>query len=435
MSGIVILHPFEEKDLAKDLAELLQSMSDGSIRVQLLSELVVESNVTEPQAWKSILVTELSKATHVIIVLTPRCREALYIWWMYGLVWGLENIVKSYSIGFGARQVEFEDILIADELFDGLDQKSVECICNDILSWYDTEHFSEMDRKRYLAVYSDSVRVHVPPKLSAEKRQTIWMKRFENCSMSGRLDSLHSLVPEMYRDAEDNDQEVSFEVHYVLSEMLTESGNYLLAAREADYVLEQVPGDLTMIHRRIMIHLHLHEFTEAKEKLNSVLASDWTLRNNPEFAGLEGRLYSEIFESDSSNIDALDFAIKAYKRAYNKHPENYYVGGNIAILLMMQGRVRAARNQARRVNQVCKSLQQRNQVSFWNDFTEGAMQIILANLNLALEAYARGLTREPPPSPRQIDAAIARGVDRLAPLISEDNQLLDRAKEMLNSFH
>ena len=106
---------------------------------------------------------------------------------------------------------------------------------------------------------------------------------------------------------------------------------------EAEFALQFAPNDVTLLHRKGLALARRNDVGLAREVVSKIYAIDPELQNNPEVAGLEGRIFRTLWKSGGDTRD-LDSAIDAYKRAYDQDRLQYYPGINAAELFLFRKR-------------------------------------------------------------------------------------------------
>ena len=188
-----------------------------------------------------------------------------------------------------------------------------------------------------------------------------------------------------------------------------------------------------LLHRKILALIGAHNLLGAEKLINDITSRNKDLRVNPDIAALEGRIHREIWEQTDERAQ-LDAAFAAYYRAYQADTTQYYPAINAAELALFKGDTQVANQLFQAVLGLCHKELQRQNVTYWVDFTYGAAYLGLGEVDTAVVAYAQGLKRNPAPSPRDQEFA-ARGAIRMASAKRLPLNAVDEVKKLLGSGH
>jgi len=233
----------------------------------------------------------------------------------------------------------------------------------------------------------------------------------------------------MYASLEKPFHPVEPAIHELLSRILLEQREYKLAIEEVDYALKLINDDVQLLHRKALALVELHNLLEAEDLVKRIISLNEELKLNSEIASLQGRIHRSRWAL-THEIPALDAAIDAYRRAYEADRTQYYPGINAAELALTKGDAKLAEQILQEVLTTCKQLQARPVVSYWVDFTLGAVYLGLGNVDGAIAEYTKGLNRVPAPPPRVRESA-AKGAYRMATAKKLPGDIDEKIQEIL----
>jgi predicted Zn-dependent protease len=82
----------------------------------------------------------------------------------------------------------------------------------------------------------------------------------------------------------------------------------------------------------------------------------------------------------------------------------------------------------------CQQLQKQQEASYWLDFTLGEIYFGLGNGDMALAMYRAGLTRTPPPQPRERESAL-NGALRMIDQKKLSAEIQNRVRRLFSLDH
>jgi tetratricopeptide (TPR) repeat protein len=175
--------------------------------------------------------------------------------------------------------------------------------------------------------------------------------------------------------------------------------------------------------------VHLHDLNAALNTVQALFKQEPSLASNPELAGLEGRIYREIYGS-TNNSDDLTKARAAYRRAAEANPSDYYCAVNAASLALLARDEQDTKMLLERALNAARQAQSRRPASYWADFSVGEILIGQGDIEGALAEYRRGIERQPASPPRDREAALG-GVRRMAKLRNLSEETLQQIEALL----
>jgi tetratricopeptide (TPR) repeat protein len=257
----------------------------------------------------------------------------------------------------------------------------------------------------------------------------IWRTRFEELIRSGREAEVLAKRQAMYASFGAPFQPVDPTLHELLSKILLDQKHYQEAIEEVDHALKLVGDDVDLLHRKALALVELQNLPEAEALIERIVNLRHDLRDNPEIASLEGRIHRQRWMVTGEQKD-LDRAYEAYLRAYQADPSQYYPGINAAGLALRRGDTRQAEHLLRYVLDTCRTLQARDVVPYWVDFTAGEAQLGLGDVPAALVDYERGVARSPRPPPRDRSSALG-GARRMIEAKGLQQSVADEIRRVL----
>ncbi|MCK4260769.1 MAG: DUF4071 domain-containing protein [Halanaerobiales bacterium] len=379
MVKVFISHSHEEKDLALAWQTLLDHISQGAIEVWLSSDTKPTGGMKIGGEWRDTIYNKLEKADYILAIISPRSIDRPWILWECGVASGTDKERGIIPIVFSMPLSDFDGPLSTYQSYAGEEETKIIEICERLLV-----EAGLSPKKQYwqpiIDSYLSSIRLHRPPRNASPTAVSLWVRRIENYINSGRVSELHTLADSMYASL-GSEKAIDAQVHNLLSITFLEEKQYELALKEAKKALALLPDDLNLLHRKILVLLEMREHNQAKDNLDYIYGQFGEARYLPEIAGLEGRLYRELYELTGKE-EELDNSINAYQIAYEKDPLNYYCGVNVVNLKLLKGEHDGAKEMANKV------------------------------LDEASKFYLKGTKRLPSPKPRHKESAL-KGIQRV----------------------
>lgn len=164
-----------------------------------------------------------------------------------------------------------------------------------------------------------------------------WCERLDALRRTGRyteVEHVHrALLLAIGPAAHDTDQvPVDLRLHRRLGELYLDAGRGSEAAVQFDLALRLFSRDIYLMHKLALAQLQAHDRGRALATLKRIEELDRTaVFENPEIAGLKGRLYREEWQATSNESD-LRTARDAYQAALTHSPDSYYMANNVGEL-------------------------------------------------------------------------------------------------------
>lgn len=410
--SLLISHAHDERPLAEAWKKLLEIISMGAIKPWFSSDTNPEGGMQIGQEWREDLRQRIAGCDFVLAILSPKTRDRPWILWECGMANGADRERGIIPVVYSMRPEGLANPLSSFQAYPGDRRERVEEVCSRLLTEAGFSLLAPDLWRAPLDAYESAIAAHRPRRAQRTEDMALWRNRVDELVQSGRRDEVPALRERMYATFGEGFHPVAAQLHDALSKVMLDLGHFADARAEANFALQVVGDDVDLLHRRALAEAGDHQLGEALATLQQLYSINASLRNNPEIAGLEGRIYRQRYRSSGDRRD-LDAASDAYSRAFDAHPTSYYAGVNSASLLLHAGEVERAESMYRRVLEVVDEVRSRPPVSYWADFTAGECRLGLGDVESALEDYRSGIMRNPQPAKRDRDSA-AGGVIRIA---------------------
>jgi len=426
MLKVFISHSHEEKDIAIAWQELLEHISQGAIEVWLSSDTKVSGGMRIGAEWRENIYDRLTESDFVIAVLSPRSIERPWILWETGVASGTNKERGLIPVIYSMPLSDFSGPLASYQAYSGEDEIKIIEICERLMT---EAHLKP--RPEYwgpiIENYIGVVKLHRPPRRAGASAINVWLRRIESYVNTGRSYELPSIVDSMYSSLGSRNS-IDEQIHELLSKVFLEDRNFDYALTEVEKALNLLPDDLGLLHRKTLVLLETKQYQRAKESIDMIHREFPEAKYLPEVAGLEGRLYRQLYECTGEK-DNLEQSIIAYETAYQKNRYSYYCGVNAVVLKYINGSVSESKILCEDVLSVCTEIQKHGKDSFWLDFTIGELKLILGDVEEAIIAYKSGLSREPKPKARHLESAFT-AIQRVFDYTELNKENLVRFKEL-----
>jgi tetratricopeptide (TPR) repeat protein len=419
---ILISHAYDEKELAEAWKKLLETTSSHAIEVWFSSDLQATGGVPPGEDWRRDLDHRLAESNFVLAIQTPSSASRSWIMWECGIAHGIYSTQTAtprshppaappdrqehgvipivYAMGRG----DLANPLTTYQIYEGEDPDQVRQVCEYLLreAGLQPEAFVF---KGPLVAYFRKIQAFHPRKMITAQEMQMWRERFEQLIRVGRTHEIVALRQMMYASFPLPFKPIDLILHDLLSDVLLKQQKYSEARQEVEYALKLASSDIHLLHRQVLILAEQRDFASAEAALQRILLSHPELRLNLELGSLYGRLQRQFWEL-TGVAGRLDEAIQAYLDVYEADKGQYFPGINAAELLLSRGEAQHAEEILQELLATCQRLQDQQEASYWLDFTLGEIHFGLGNNDLALTMYQIGLTRTPPPQPRERESAL-----------------------------
>jgi tetratricopeptide (TPR) repeat protein len=406
--SVFISHAHDEKILAEAWQKLLRGISGGLMDVWLSSDSSPTGGIPLGGPWREAVYERLRPAKFIIAIVSPKSLERPWILWECGVASGVNKERGIVPVVHKMAVSDLSGPLSAYQAYSGDDRNKVKEVCTRFLRetgvFFDTGIFDFcVDR------YITEIASFIPARSVSPRVFELWTNRFQDLIARGRVNELPHLTDQFYL-AIGGKRPVDVMIHELLSRAFVDGELYETALEEVDFALSLLPDDAILLHRKGLILISQNNYGDVESLLNLTYETHPELRNWPELAGLEGRLYRER-HAIANNQNSLLKAIAAYTRAFETNPTETYPGGQAIVLAVMAGDDLTKDRLMPQVFELCKQRSSKPDGSYWADFQLGELYIIKDDLNQAFSSYQKGLQRNPKPS--QFDCKSARsGLER-----------------------
>ncbi len=409
--NVLISHAHDEQKLAGAWKELLESISAGTIAVWYSSDMDSGGGMPVGKEWRDALYQRLEQSQFVIAIQTPLSAGRPWVMWECGVASGVMRERGLIPVVYGMGKGDLASPLAAFEIYQGEDGEQVRRVCNQLAAAANLQ-VRPATLDLFVPSYLKSLELVTPRKNPTAEEFALWRNRFEDLVRLGREGELLIHRQMMYAAFGGKPRRLELALHDMLSGMLLQQSKHPECLEEVEFALTFATGDVALLHRKGLALARQNDLRQAENVVKAIYDIEPQLRNNPEIAGLEGRIYRSLWKAGGAEAD-LDQAIESYRRAYEADPMQYYPGINAAELLLFKKKQDEAQTILRAVLVTCRDLQKRPVVSYWTDFTAAQAEIGNGDLNAAEAEYSAALKRVPQPSNSDKKTA-ADGLRRMA---------------------
>lgn len=427
--NVLVSHAHDEKALAGAWKTLLESTSSGAVETWFSSDSHPDGGIDIGTEWRSQLYERLAACDFVLAIQTPLSAGRPWIMWECGVASGIDRVRGIIPVVFSLGRGDLANPLKSYQVYQGEDEGDVRETCvrlAEAAGLNPPGHIYDEPIRAYL----ETITLHRPRKPLRGEQLDLWGTRFEELVRSGRVEEVPGLRQTMYASFGRPFTPVDPTVHELLSKILLEQRQYAAAIEEIDYALSLVDNDVILLHRKALALTEQQNLLAAAALVEQILQTHDELRDNPELASLEGRIYRERWQLNHETED-LDRAVQAYRRACEADPTQYYPCINAASLALTKKDTGTAAGLFGAVLERCQILQERPVISYWVDFSAGEARLGLGDIAGAKDDYQRGLARVPPPPPRNIQSAL-KGIRRMIEAAGHPGELIDEFEQILN---
>ena len=425
---VLISHAHDEKAYADAWKNLLNTVSAGGIEVWFSSDVAPSGGMEIGKEWREQLYQRLGESDFIIAIQTPTSSGRPWIMWECGAASGINKERGLIPVVFGMGRGDLANPLTSYQVYQGEERNQVLEICGRLFKTAQLqvhEPFFDMAFTQYLT----SVKLHPPRKPIPAEQMTLWRTRFQELISSGRHGEILAKRQAMYATLPQPFNPVEPTVHELLSRVLLDQRHYDEAIQEVDYALSLLGDDIDLLHRKALALAEKKDLSQAESIIAKIFQEHQELRHNSELASLEGRINRDRWEIDKEE-KYLNQAFDAYLRAYRADQTQYYPGINAGSLALAKKDVDMANTIFADVLKTCDALRQRQDVSYWVDFTAGDALLGMGRVQEAMDSYRKGLDRKPQPPPRDQSSA-HRGALRMAGYKGLDDDVIQELNRVL----
>jgi tetratricopeptide (TPR) repeat protein len=432
---ILISHAHTERALAEAWKKLLHATSFGTILPWYSSDSKSEGGMVIGEEWREQLRERITKCDYVIALLSPQTRDRPWILWECGVANGTASGRDAQQRGVIIPVLhtmtagELTNPLSSFQVYSADKRDDVVQICTRLAVRAGLPEPQPALWEPLIDQFASAVAAHRPRRARRPEEMVMWRGRVEQHIQSGRLSEVPQLRSAMYASFGKPFEPQDAMLHDLLSRAMLDCKCYGEAIEEVDHALQLLDFDVHLLHRRALAAVGLHDLPTALDTIKRLTAADASLADNPEIAGLEGRIYRERYAASRDTAD-LAAARAAYTRGMEANPSTHYCAVNAGSLALMTKDEPAAAHAFRQALEAARMEQAREPVSFWADFTAGECLLGQGDVEAGHAEYARGLQRRPPPSPMARESAL-KGVLRMLELKGLNDDTQRRFRELL----
>jgi tetratricopeptide (TPR) repeat protein len=417
---IFVSHAHTDAPLARSLQDLITTVFD-EVEVDYSSDVSAGGGIEAGTDWLQWILDKLRSCDMAVVVLTPESLSRPWLMWESGAVNGialaLEQQPQIVPLLFRVNRENVAGPLSRLQAELGETEEGVRRVAQAV--WRHRGHkpaadILELRLTVALKTYLDGIREALAdrPQSLDEGGVQEWCDRLDALRRAGRhAEVMHvhrALLLAVGREAGD-ERSVPLDVrlHRRLGELYLDAKRGRDAAVQFELSLRLFPRDIFLLHKLALAQLQDGDRGQSLATLNNIEAIDPSAAGeNPEIAGLKGRLYRERWQVTSDETD-LRTARDAYQAALEHLTDSYYIAGNAGELSLALGDREAAEAAYETAVAVIRRSGER---TWWSLATLAGAAIVRGDeaeaLSLLGEAGALG------PSPRDIES-IRLGLQRL----------------------
>lgn len=399
---VFISHSHEEKDLALAWKKLVEDVSQGAVEVWLSSDQSPGGGMALGKEWRQTIYEKMREATHVFAIFSPQSLARPWILWECGIATGVNLERLLVPIVHSMPLSDLPSPLQSYQAYDGDVRTSVVEVCERLVKAAGLKGNPDYWVKQ-LEMFENLVRTSRPNRAISPSLLELWVSRFERLIGMQRGSELSHYVDKFYLSLGEK-RAVDSRIHDLLSEELLASKRPKEALQEVDFGLSLSPDDTILLHRKGLILMELQNYGAVEQLLLEVYARLPALKDWPELAGLEGRMYRERAGA-TGDVALYARAAEAYRRAFEFDPRQHYPGGQAVAMALLAGNEQTISDLLPRVIDACKAAVEGAQSSYWEDFTLAEMYLVQRDVASAVAAYRRALSRDRPPTARDRESA------------------------------
>jgi tetratricopeptide (TPR) repeat protein len=427
MVKVFVSHAHADAALAAALKTLITTVFDD-VDVDYSSDESAGGGIEIGANWLEWINEKVSSCELAVVVVTPESLARPWLMWESGAVAGMALAsgqrrqiapllfrVNRDSVAGPLAHLQAEP----GETEEGI-HRLIEAIWK-ILGRRIERDRLERRRRGPVATYLDEVRdaLQDRPQSLDEGGVQEWCDRLDVLRRAG----MYSEVPHVHRalllavgrEVDDADRvPLDVRLHRRLGEL------YLQARRGADaevqfgLALRLFPRDIFLLHKLTLAQLEAGDRGQALRTLARIDAIDAAAaRENPEIAGLKGRLHREEWQH-SGEIRHLRSARDAYWAVLGHKPDSYYLAGNVGELSLALDE-RDAAEEAYEL--AVAAIRRTGERTWWSLVTLASAAIVRGEQSEALQLLGEAGALKPPP--RELES-IRQGLLRLQQRLGVD---------------
>jgi hypothetical protein len=400
---VFISHSHEEKDLALAWKHLVEDVSAGVIEAWLSSDQSAGGGMPLGKEWRRTIYEKMRDSTHVLALFSPQSMKRPWILWECGIATGVDLDRLLVPIAHSMPVSELPSPLQSYQAYDGDARDKVTEICERLVTSAGLKANSQFWTKQ-LELFENRVRTSRPKRAISTSLVELWVERFKDLIQANRGSELPHFVNQFYLSVGEK-RAIDSRIHDSLSKALLTAKRAKEALSEVDFGLSLSPDDTILLHRKGLILIELQNYGAVEQLLNEVYTRNAALKDWPELAGLEGRMYRE--RAAIANDPALYAkAAAAYRRGFDFDATQYYSGGQAIAMASLAGDQVTVDALLPGVIAACQAAANGDRASYWEYFALAEMYLIKGDVAAARATYEAGLARQPAPGARERDSAL-----------------------------
>jgi tetratricopeptide (TPR) repeat protein len=422
---IFISHAHADAVLVSAFKELLERIfGRTTLTIDYSSDDSPGGGIQAGTPWLDWILDKVRTADIVVVVLTPESLGRPWLMWESGAATGIALASqRSESVMPLLFRVNREDVtspLSHLQAVQGDTDKGIERAVQAV--WARLHTRPEEEQLEMLLHVAKTQYFHRLEAALRDRPQSLdegtiqeWCQRLDELRAAGRyaeVTHIHRALLVAVGPADgETDVPLDVRLHRRLGELYLAARQGAEAVAQFELALRVFGRDVFLLHKLALAQLQADDHTQALNTLRRIEEIDSSaVLDNPEVAGLKGRLYREKWERHRDKSD-LQAARDAYEAAWKHSPDSYYMAGNVGELSLALDDRRSAQDAYRKaVDTISRS----GERSLWSLATLAAAAIVEGD-----EAEALALLGEIgslSPSARDIES-ISRGLRRLQELL------------------
>jgi tetratricopeptide (TPR) repeat protein len=342
---IFVSHAHIDAAIAAALKKLLVKIFDD-IEVDYSADLSAGGGIEAGANWLQWILDKVRSCNLAVVVLTPESLSRPWLMWESGAVNGialaLEEQRQIVPLLFRVNRENLTGPLShlqAEQGETGQGIRRAVLAVWDLLGRKPGKEKLELLFGAALPGYLEQIQEFLQDRPQSLDKGGVqeWCERLDELRRAGR----HTEVGHVHRalllavgPAADDANQVPLDVrlHRRLGELYLATGRGHEAAVQFDLALRLFSRDVFLMHKLALAQLETRDRGRALATLKRIEELDQAaVFENPDVAGLKGRLYREEWQATSNESD-LRTARDAYQAALTHSPTSYYMAGNVGEL-------------------------------------------------------------------------------------------------------
>lgn len=439
--NVFLSHAHNDAELAKAVSTLLDDLFDTEVKVVYSSDQSPGGGITGGANWLEWILDQVKSCDVAIVMLTPESLGRPWLMWESGAVSGMAlGLEKQGATIPLLYRVNAEEVPAPMRWLQGV-QGETESGARRLVDaiW---KHVGQRPGLRQLTMLMDHMlpgylqavqqALQSRPQALTEDGVQEWCERLDALRLTGRsaeVEHIHRALLLAFAPSGDkaHDVPLALRLHRRLGELYLDAKRGREAVTQFRLALRLFDKDLFVLHKLALAHLEAGDRDQALQTLERIEQLDeQAVTENPEVAGLKGRLHRERWERTGDTVD-LRAARDAYRIAMEARPDSYYMAANVGELSLALGEREVASDAYRSAAGIIHGSGER---TFWSVATLAAAAIVNNKQNEALEFLREAGSLAL--SARDIDS-VRKGLRRLHDSLSVPAGVLESRLDALSS--